>query len=173
MLTAPDGAANDRFGRALDVSSTAVAIGAYQDDDNGLDAGSAYVFPIVNETLLDPVKLQASGSGGTSVIDAFGCSIDLEGTLLTIAAPGGSIIEAYLYTDIGALDGDGDGIPDECEDLPGDINGDGHVDGQDLLACSARWGNCPGLPAPCPADLTGDGVIDNADLELFYVYWLG
>ena len=43
-LTAGDGAANDFFGISVAISSDTIVLGAYYDDDNGTDSGSAYVF---------------------------------------------------------------------------------------------------------------------------------
>jgi hypothetical protein len=47
-LTASDGAADDLFGGSVSISddATTTLIGAYADDDNGLNSGSAYVFQI-------------------------------------------------------------------------------------------------------------------------------
>ena len=39
-----DGAASDRFGYAVALSGDTAVVGAYQDDDNGSNSGSAYVF---------------------------------------------------------------------------------------------------------------------------------
>jgi len=46
---------------------------------------------------------------------------------------------------------------------PGDLNGDGVVDGADLLILLSDWGEC-GQPEECPADLNGDGFVNGADL---------
>jgi hypothetical protein len=43
-LLASDGAAGDRFGRAVAVSGDTAVVGAVLDDDNGSFSGSAYVF---------------------------------------------------------------------------------------------------------------------------------
>jgi hypothetical protein len=43
-LTASDGALNDDFGTAVSIGGNTIVIGAYADDDNGEDSGSAYVF---------------------------------------------------------------------------------------------------------------------------------
>ena len=43
-LTAGDGAAGDRLGTSVAVSGGVVVAGAYNDDDNGTNSGSAYVF---------------------------------------------------------------------------------------------------------------------------------
>jgi len=43
-ITASDGAADDRFGWSVAVSGDTAIVGAYLDDDNGSNAGSAYVY---------------------------------------------------------------------------------------------------------------------------------
>lgn len=43
-LTAPDGAAEDRFGWSVSISGSDVIVGAVFDDDKGSDSGSAYMF---------------------------------------------------------------------------------------------------------------------------------
>ena len=55
--------------------------------------------------------------------------------------------------------------------IPGDINGDGVVDVQDLLALFSAWGPCPGPPDPCPADINGDGAVDVQDLLALFANW--
>ena len=42
-LTATDGALNDRFGKSVSIFGEYAVVGASFDDDNGTDAGSAYV----------------------------------------------------------------------------------------------------------------------------------
>jgi hypothetical protein len=66
-------------------------------------------------------------------------------------------------------DSDGDGVPDGCEPvLPGDVNGDGVVDGEDLGLVLGAWGTAD--PA---ADLNADGVVDGADLGVVLGGWTG
>ena len=43
-ITAPDGAADDIFGKGVAISDTAIVVGAYRDDDKGNDSGSAYIW---------------------------------------------------------------------------------------------------------------------------------
>ena len=43
-LTAPDGEAGDSFGHSVAVDGDTVVVGAHQDDDDGDDSGSTYVF---------------------------------------------------------------------------------------------------------------------------------
>jgi hypothetical protein len=50
--------------------------------------------------------------------------------------------------------------------IPGDINGDGVVDGLDLTALMSAWGT-----SGSPADLTGDGTVDGFDLTALFSYW--
>lgn len=53
---------------------------------------------------------------------------------------------------------------------PGDLTGSGSIDGVDLLALLAAWGECPD-PADCIADLNGDGVVDVDDLFILLANW--
>ena len=43
-LTAPDATRKDYFGFSVAVDGSTIVAGAYQDDDNGSNSGSAYVF---------------------------------------------------------------------------------------------------------------------------------
>ncbi len=52
--------------------------------------------------------------------------------------------------------------------IPGDLNGDGVVEVNDLLIIIAGWGVCSG---DCPADLSGDGFVDISDILLLLSYW--
>lgn len=45
-LLASDGAVGDQLGVCVSVSGDVALVGAYLDDDNGTDSGSAYVFPL-------------------------------------------------------------------------------------------------------------------------------
>jgi len=50
--------------------------------------------------------------------------------------------------------------------IPGDLNGDGVVDGADLGALLTLWGT-----ADPSADLNGDGIVDGADLGILLSNW--
>ena len=56
----------------------------------------------------------------------------------------------------------------EQNGVPGDLNGDGVVDVNDLLIIIADWGPCSG---DCPADLNGDGVVSVGDILAILSYW--
>jgi glucose/arabinose dehydrogenase len=55
--------------------------------------------------------------------------------------------------------------------LPADVNGDGAVDTQDLVAVIVAWGPCPEPPIQCPADIDGSGAVEIADLVAVLVSW--
>jgi len=61
-------------------------------------------------------------------------------------------------------------MPETTEPLiPGDLNGDGFVNGADLAQLLGSWGPCSG----CGADITGNGVVDGNDLALLLGNWTG
>ena len=64
---------------------------------------------------------------------------------------------------------DGNGVADACEapDLPGDLNGDGLVNGEDLGLFLVGWGQ------PGPTDFNGDGTTNGIDLGILLVDWTG
>jgi len=90
-LLASDGAWNDRFGDSVSLAGNTALIGASQDDDNGVDSGSAYVFTRTGATWSQQAKLLAS-DGATQ--DWFGFSVSLVGDT--------ALIGAYGYDDKGS-----------------------------------------------------------------------
>jgi hypothetical protein len=52
---------------------------------------------------------------------------------------------------------------------PGDVNGDGEVNGEDLGLMLGDWGMC--TSEECPADFNGDGVVDGVDLGIMLGAW--
>ena len=54
-----------------------------------------------------------------------------------------------------------------CDEVFGDITGDGVVDVLDLLQLLAAWGPCPG----CDEDINGDDVVDVLDLLIVLGEW--
>jgi predicted amidohydrolase len=95
-ITAPDGAAYDRFGISVAISDTAIVVGAYADDDNGTDSGSAYIF---NTDGTYVTKITApDGAGG----DVFGSSVAISDTAIVVGASfdddsGDSSGSAYIF----------------------------------------------------------------------------
>ena len=77
-LIPSDGAASDVFGcfQAVSLDGDTALIGAWLDDDNGLDSGSAYIFTCSGTTWTQQAKLLASdGAAG----DLFSHSVSLDG----------------------------------------------------------------------------------------------
>ena len=128
-LTGDDSAAGDNFGVNLDIAADTVAIGAWYDDDNGTNSGSAYVFTRSGTAWTQQAKLTPTSPAAG---DIFGrcVSLNTEADLL-IGAPG-SVIDTIGggagfwfklgFTESLILDGRFDGIKNP--------NGDADVGGQ-------------------------------------------
>ena len=56
----------------------------------------------------------------------------------------------------------------EQNGVPGDLDGNGLVDVNDLLVIIGAWGPCSG---DCPADLSGDGIVSVSDILLLLSFW--
>ena len=84
-LTASDGAQDDYFGYSVSIDGDTAVIGAWRDDDdgNGSDSGSAYVYVRTNGVWSEQAKLTASdGTAG----DNFGTSVSIDGDTAVIGA---------------------------------------------------------------------------------------
>lgn len=104
-LTASDGAAGDQFGYSVAISGDTVVITAYADDDdaNGIDSGSAYVFTRSGTTWSQQAKLT---SGDAAAGDLFGVRVALSGDTALIGARfdddnGEDSGSAYVFTRAG------------------------------------------------------------------------
>jgi hypothetical protein len=78
----------------------------------------------------------------------------------------GQILQGQL------ADADGNGVPDSCEQAPcpGDVSGDGQVDGVDLALILSEWGG-PGS-SDSSADVNADGVVEGKDLAIVLSGWV-
>ena len=86
-LTASDGADSDQFGRSVAVDGDTIVVGAHQNDDDGEDSGSIYVFIKPTNGWTDTtgtVKLTASNA---ATGDRFGIALALDGDTALVAAP--------------------------------------------------------------------------------------
>jgi hypothetical protein len=109
-LTAEDGAAGDDFGYSVSISGNSALVGAQSDDNNinGVDSGSAYLFTRSGTTWSQYAKLTAAdGSAG----DQFGGRVAMSGNTAIIGArladdnvKGGDSGAAYVFTDVRASD---------------------------------------------------------------------
>ena len=84
-LTASDGAAGDELGRSVAVSGDTVVVGVPGDDDNGFNAGSAYVFVEPDGgwagSLTPDAKLTAFDGAAS---DSFGFSVAVSGDTVVV-----------------------------------------------------------------------------------------
>jgi len=141
-----DGAANDWFGRRVAIDGTTAIVGAYQDDDNGNQSGSAYLFD--TNTGAQVAKLVPSDGAG---YDSFGVSVAIDGT--------NAIIGAMWDNDNGTDSGSAYLFEYDC-------NGNGIPDNQDIADGTSADCNANGRPDECEIaddlakDWNGDGVLD-------------
>ncbi len=89
-LLASDGTANDIFGNTVAISGNTALIGAYLDDANGAETGSAYVFVRNGAVWSQQQKLLPSDPG---IGDRFGQAIAISGETV--------VVGAYLNNDLG------------------------------------------------------------------------
>jgi hypothetical protein len=99
-LTASDGAPNDQFGYSVSLSGDTLAVGAYLDDDNGLNSGSVYVYTRSGGLWTEQAKLAALDAAAS---DQFGYSVSLSGDTLAVGAiadddNGSNSGSVYVYT---------------------------------------------------------------------------
>lgn len=93
-ITAIDGASLDRFGWSVSISGNTALVGAFGDDDNGHDSGSAYVFELQGGKWEQTIKLLPNDG---DAVDRFGFSVSLSGNR--------ALIGAYLDDDDGTDSG--------------------------------------------------------------------
>jgi len=99
QLYPSDAEAGDLFGRSVYVDGGYLVIGSPEDDDNGIESGSAYIFELDGSTWVEQDKLLAGdGSQG----DHFGKSVCINGDYALIGTPwiddaGGNSGCAYVF----------------------------------------------------------------------------
>jgi len=99
-ILAPDGDAGDEFGASVSLDGDRIAIGAKEDNDNGLDSGSAYIFERdPGGNWLQRAKILAADGDSP---DAFGVSVSLDGERVIVGANrnadnGPSTGSAYVF----------------------------------------------------------------------------
>ncbi len=96
-LLPDDGAADDEFGRSVAISGTSAIVGAYLDDDDGTDSGSAYLFDTTTGQQI--AKLLADDGAAE---DRFGISVAISGATAIVGANrdddnGNASGSAYLF----------------------------------------------------------------------------
>ncbi len=84
-LTASDAAAEDRYGQSVEISGNAAVLGATGDDDNGSDAGAAYILRYGGSDWSEEQKLTASDAAAG---DRYGQSVEISGNAAVVGATG-------------------------------------------------------------------------------------
>ena len=93
-LLASDGAAGDGFGFSVSISGDVALVGAWLDEDNGADSGSAYVYRYNGSSWVEEQKLLASdGAFG----EGFGNPVSISGDVALVGAPWLGVGSAYVY----------------------------------------------------------------------------
>ena len=94
-LTASDAADTDRFGFSVAISGNYAVIGASNNDDNGSNSGSAYIFNVISGNELN--KITASDA---AAYDNFGYSVAISGNYAVIGSPNDNSLRgaAYIFT---------------------------------------------------------------------------
>ncbi|MEN0112001.1 MAG: FG-GAP repeat protein [Planctomycetota bacterium] len=93
-LLPDDGGGSHQFGWSVAIGEGVALVGAYRDDDNGIDSGSAYLFDVATGQQL--AKLTADDA---ALFDEFGFSVALNGGVALVGAPGDNSDTgaAYLF----------------------------------------------------------------------------
>lgn len=95
-LLASDGASGDVFGSGIAISGDLAVVGAHDDDDRGINSGSAYVYRRDRDHWFEEAKLSASdGEHG----DRFGDYVAIDGETIIIGSPG----DPFSLTSSGAV----------------------------------------------------------------------
>ena len=100
-ISASDGVADNFFGNAVAISGDQILVGMSEGDQNGEDAGAAYVFQRDGETWIQQAILTpASPAAG----DKFGHAVAIDGNVAVVSAPGrdGDLGAAYVFQGSGA-----------------------------------------------------------------------
>lgn len=98
-LVASDAASDDQFGFSVSVSGDVIVVGAFQDDDRGLDSGSTYVYRWNGTVWFEEQKLVTADQRGQR---HFGRSVSVSGDAVAVGARGDSDLAlragaAYVY----------------------------------------------------------------------------
>ena len=95
-----DGAANDQFGLSVSISGDYAIVGADNDDDNGDDSGSAYIFTRNDSNWSQQTKIKPNDGTNT---DGFGASVSISGDYAIVGSQfdddnGSASGSAYIFT---------------------------------------------------------------------------
>ncbi|MDH3328579.1 MAG: FG-GAP repeat protein, partial [Desulfobulbaceae bacterium] len=98
-LTAGDGAEGDEFGLSVAISGNTIVATAFDDDDNGSNSGSAYVFTRPVTGWVDMTQTSKFTADDGAEGDEFGLSVAISGNTIVVGAwkDDGNIGSAYVF----------------------------------------------------------------------------
>jgi len=172
-LVPSDGAEDEEFGYSVAINGAIAIVGAWLDDDNGTESGSAYLFPLDcnNNGVIDTQEI-ANAPGldcdQNGFIDECELAVGIGDCNLN------GIFDACECLDprSGVQDCNGNLIPDLCEPLP-DCDSDGLPD-ECEIDCDSNGTpddcevitdcNLNGTPDDCEEDCNENGKPDDCDI---------
>lgn len=181
------------FGNSIAINGSRLSVGAPRSASPVLDRlGAVVVFEQI-EVGSDWVLTDFLRPTGLRAGDELGASVAMSGNIIFAGAPDADddgvlsgvvyameseledcnenkiddAIDVYLGT---SADLNGNGVPDECENVgcDADLNGDGIVNGNDLGLLLEAWGP---VELGHPADLNDDGYVNGVDIGVFFAAW--
>lgn len=155
VARASDGAVFDSLGSSVAFTGDLIAAGAWRDDDNGDDSGTAYVFRRDAGGPDNWGQIQKLSASDGSNQDWFGQGIAADGNQVVVGSPGdddlgGNAGAIYIYTQL-ANDCNCNGI-DDALDIAGGFSGDVDMNGvpDDCEVIQSDYCFCDALaPPPC------------------------
>ena len=95
-LVADDGESGDEFGWSVSMNNGTALVGVYEDDDNGGNSGSAYIYRFDGSSWVETKLIASDGANG----DEFGISVSISNNRAIIgarSASGGSDSSGAAY----------------------------------------------------------------------------
>ncbi len=169
-LTASDAAANDRFAFSVSLSGDTALIGAYRDNDNGSDSGSAYVFTRTGAAWTQQAKLIATDEGIQD--DEFGYSVSVSGPIAVVGAYAhdNSAGTAYVFLREGTAWRQLSKIT-AADAASGDYFGISVAVGDTAVVAGAvaddDLGNVSGSAYVFDLDTDGDGLLNQLEIDVY------
>ena len=130
-------------------------------------------FPIAGSLVSTPLGLVMSLDldGSQSFDEPFTQEFPAQVVELPTVIPTGGIATVIFGGTVNGASGEGTFVGSidafgAIDSVPGDLNGDGIVNGADLAILLGSWGD-----GGVPADLNGDGIVNGADLSILLGEW--
>lgn len=163
-------------------------VGAHSSSFEEDDAGSAWI--IQRNAQGEWGKLVRLVPDSYSEGDSFGRSMAFDGTIAYVSSPrldlagldsGGvfafdlndcdssGVLDVWELFNGELSDGNIDGIPDNCQAMPWDLNGDNFVNGGDLGLLYVLWGTDGSMGG----DFDASGIVDASDFGAILSNWTG